>query len=114
MILDKFYLINNAVDTCIHLLTSENENYFNDFDSDDFFISFNESIIWDIRKALQNKLNSLEWSDSYPIYDFIDKTLDYLLETEKSHFIKHFQHQVNKLNNPIISNDSAPLYTYQY
>lgn len=114
MILNKFNLINNAVDTCIHLLITDNEKYFDDFiNNDDFYISFNESIIWDIRKALQNKLNSLDWGDSYPIYSFIDNTLDYLLESDKAHFIKHFQYQVNKLYNPS-ENDSVPLYSYQY
>ena len=58
MTLKKFDLINNTANNCIHLLIHNKPKYFNQFDinDDDFFIEFDETIIFDIRELIFNKL----------------------------------------------------------
>ena len=95
----KFDLINNTASNCIHLLIDNQPKYFNNFNvnSDDFFIDFDETIIFDIRELIFNKLKKTDKTSS--IYSIIDNTLDYLLESDKALFINHFRFKVNKMFN---------------
>ena len=98
MTIKKFELINNTVDNLMHLLIHNKPHYFNDFniDSDDFFIDFDETIIFDIRELIFNKLKKVDETTS--IYSIIDNTLDYLLLNNKVDFIKHLKFKVKKLH----------------
>ena len=113
MTIQKFDLINNTVDNLIHLLIHNNPKYFDDFniDNDDFFIEFDETIIYDIRELVFDKLKKVDETTS--IYSIIDNTLDYLLESDKAQFIKHLRFRVKKLYK-FTESDSTPLYSYQY
>lgn len=112
----KHDLINNTVDNCIHLLIHNNSNYFDDFITDnciheDFYQSFDEVIIFDIRELIMDKIKRVD--ETISIYIIVDNTLDYIFKCNKADFLKQFESRVKRLYK-FTENDSAPLYTYQY
>jgi hypothetical protein len=95
-----FNLINNTVDNCITLLLHENKNYFNELinkDDDYFKLSFDESIINDIKSIVIKKCND----DTNSIYKIIRDTLDYILYNSDNDnhymFYNRFKYQVFNL-----------------